>query len=374
MAAGMGGYGGIIGGGMAATGAIANMLPGQRFDPSKARIKARKKFSTEWRENRGELDLLNQARNQNEAAAGDLNSLYPSLYQMAGFEGGFADTTQNSRRVTDAQAAVDAAQARVAGRPKGKKAGAKGKLKAAQDKLKKEQDSVARPATQIQNARYVGLGDENDKAIDAALSARVRNAAETGQSNDPRLNRELNEQTAALEAGLSARGLTGSSLGATAMGTDAQRRSESLADFARRDITEFNPLRLQQRETLADIAGKNMDLALRPMKARIGMGEAMGGTAGRFGSAAKRYQDERIRQAELSFEAEKFRSQNTWGSSMMKAGAAVAGGSMMDSPSTPAARGESDYADAMARNERARTGNSSWFDSGMGRTISDFFR
>jgi len=343
------------------TGSIMNMLPGQRYDPKKGRIKARKKFSTEWRMNRGELDSLNQNRNQNEGAARDLNAITPTLYSMAGLEGEFGPTAQNSQRVAQAQAAVDAT-------PPG------ARKKAAQKKLAKEQDSVAEQAQSLKpgTVRNVGLGDENDRAIDKALAERVRVAAETGQSNDPRLNRELNEQTAALERGIGERGLAGSSLGATAMATDSQRRSESLADFARRDITEFNPLRLQQRETLADIAGKRMDLALKPIKARLGVGEAMGATAGRFGTAASRYQMERFKDAEQREQAEQFRSQHTIGSSLMQVGGAVGAYATATGGSRSP---DSLYEDAMARNERSRQGNSgsSWFSS-TARTAADFFR
>jgi len=289
--------------GLAAVGAVSSIASQLMKKKAKYSIAPVKKYSSEWRGRRGALDLLNENRNQDEGAARDLNSMNPELYKLAGFEGEFGPTAQNSARLTAAQGRIDRRTAAGKG------------TKKARARLAKEQDSVAQQAQSLKpgTLKNVGLGDENDRAIDKALGERVRAAAETGQSNDPRLNRELNEQTALLERGIGDRGLTGSSLGTTAMASDSQRRSESLADFARKDITEFNPLRLQQRETLADIAGKRMNLALTPMKARLGVGAAMGETAGKYQNFSQMYQSEREEVARGKLQASIANAQNPGG-------------------------------------------------------------
>jgi hypothetical protein len=237
----------------------------------------------------------------------------PYLYELAGIQAEIDPAAQAAAdaalgRKSGAQSAFSAAEqeladartARAALKGAGKYEGKRQDRKAAKKRLRVAKrgrrasvrdldaaataaDAAVAEAGRITKLTPTGkLGSAEDQRIDELLTGRVTRALETGASEDPRLNRELGEEEARVREQL--RRAYGSDYENTTAGNMAlanfrQRRSESLADFARRDVTEYEPMRLNQRRTLGDIAGIMQGLALRLVSTGLGMAGAYGALA-----------------------------------------------------------------------------------------------
>lgn len=245
-------------------------------------------------------DILFRAENFANRGAFESNLIAPSLYEFAGYEverdpSTIAAATQQrqeadaaTERFNEARVTLD----KLTG-PSRKKAvkelkaqGLKGKaLRKAKKELKKQTktarlelresrravETEGREAADAETAanRITGLkkgelGSAEDQEIDRLLTGRVTKALQTGESDDPRLNRELAEEEGLIRARLSRQfgpDYENTTAGQIALNNFRQRRTESLADFARRDVSEYNPMRLNQRTTLGQIAGQRLGLA-----------------------------------------------------------------------------------------------------------------
>jgi hypothetical protein len=132
------------------------------------------------------------------------------------------------------------------------------------------QDATAR-AGKITGLRFKGLGTPEEQEFERLLEQRALDAARTGQSTDPRLLRELAESEGEIRARLARQfgsDYENTTAGAMALNAFRQRKAESLADFARKDIG-LADVALQHRATLGNLAGQQMGLALAPSDTRF---------------------------------------------------------------------------------------------------------
>jgi hypothetical protein len=291
----------------------------------------------ESRMQRRNRDILFAAQEQANRGAFERNLVSPDLYRQAGYDVEYDE--ESLAAAATARETSDAASERFSGArstldaltgPSRKKkirelkaGGVRGKaLKAAKKDLRKQKRTartdlresrrdmdtaaMAAQAAESQAGRitgltYRGLGDDSDRAIDEALSKRVLDAATTGRSTDPRLLRELDESEGAIRARLVRQfgpDYENTTAGAMALNSFRQRKSESLADFARKDITEFNPARLNQRLTLGQIAGQRQNLMLAPSDARFSTSTQMQNLGTSFQRFEEMLQRDRLAQFE----------------------------------------------------------------------------
>lgn len=328
----------------------------------------------------------------------------PDLYRQAGYEVEYDEASmaaaQAARSRADATLAdLASAESELAGL-RGKKArrealsGLRGKdRKAALKELRQTKKGLRRDvrsgrrqsdmdvraageaeagAGRIKSLKYVGVGSEADREIDRLLTERVKGALTTGESTDPRLLREMDEEEGLLRATLARRfgndyeNTTG---GRAQLAAFNQRKKESLADFARRDVAEYNPMRLGQRQTLGAIAAQNMGLMTAPSDVSFNTSDNLQRLAGSYGAFEEMLQTDRLaalgqenRRAAANYAADQQRTQAISSSLGQLASGASGYGMMLASNarSTPGVRTSSFWGDTLPASQAGPTRPPIW--------------
>src|SRR6266446_7488543 len=183
-------------------------------------------------------------------AAYEQNMLRPSLYEEAGYTPQYDEAsfgTASAARSKSDQVETLFGQFHAAKGKKAKKAirqqikaltGKKNVGNARKQSLA-EAERAEQRAGRITGLKRGRLGTAGEQELTDTLRKRALDAAKTGKSTDPRLNRELDEQEGDIRARLARQfgpdyeNTTG---GQMALSSFRQRKAESLADFARKDI------------------------------------------------------------------------------------------------------------------------------------------
>ena len=287
----------------------------------------------EERARREQFDILRAGRQYAERGAYEQNLVTPSLYELAGFTpeydpASFGAAQQARQQADAAQAELEAARAQrdqfqgasFTALRKERLAGLKGKARKQELKqLRKERresgrririartrlDTAMASATSAESraGRITGLragrlGSAEEQEFEDVLQRRALDAAKTGRSTDPRLNRELEEEEGNIRARLFRQfgaDYENTTAGAMALSAFRQRKSESLADFARKDIGYAGEA-LKHRATLGSIAAGRMALAQEPIAGRYRAEAAFGDLGARYESFEKMLQADRLQQ------------------------------------------------------------------------------
>lgn len=312
----------------------------------------------EARMRRRNRDILFDAEGTARRGAFEQNLVTPDLYRLAGYEpeydqGSIDEAVAARSRADEASSRFGAARAKLdsltgaAGKRelKSRLAGLKGKeRRQARKAFKKERRHTRQDlrisrgqmdtlgmvagaaeanAGRITGLKRVGLGDETDREIDRLMGERALNALRTGESDDPRLNRELAEQEGEIRARLARQfGADYENTTGGQMALNAFRRGkrESLADFARKDIG-YESERVGLRGALARNAAAEMGLTLMPSQARFSSAESLGNIAARFQNFNQMLQHDRLAQ----FESQTLKAQAEYDAEAQRT-AAIAGG------------------------------------------------
>lgn len=285
----------------------------------------------EARVRRRQFGLLEGAQQSTERGAFERNLVTPELYRLAGYEPEYDEASLGA--AASSRAAADAAAERFAEAQAAKEAysgksfqrlkkatvaGLKGRAR--QQALKelrkdkksrrhdlrisrKESDTAAETAAglesragRITGLKRTGLGTPEEQEFERLLQERALNAARTGESNDPRLMRELAEEEGTIRARLRRQfgaDYENSTAGRSALNAFRQRAVESKTEFGRKDLALAGEA-LKHRATLGDIAGQQIGLSLAPSQARMSTGESMGNLASRFQEFGKMLQQDRL--------------------------------------------------------------------------------
>lgn len=156
------------------------------------------------------------------------------------------------------------------------------------------------------------LGTEGEQTLVDTLRQRALDAAVTGKSTDPRLNRELDEQEGDIRArlqrqyGTDYENTTG---GQMALNAFRQRKAESLADFARKDI-EYEGTAQQFEQNMGALAAQRMKLASYPSAQRAATGSGQAELAGRFEDFENLLRQDRLAQWQVQDYASQVKQQN----------------------------------------------------------------
>ncbi len=297
---GMGGM--AVGAAAGIAGGIYSMVQG---DPDRPELEQAGRG--ERRARRGVRRNLRQAEGLNRAAVRETNMISPLMYDLAGYDvttsGGSEAGIAAERRYQEAQGNVSSLQDELGRTARG--GGARKRLKKRIRRGKKGARRAQEEASRLagEGGEQItsitdrgGLGDEREREIHDLLTERVLEALRTGESTDPRLNRELAEQEGELRATLSQQfgmDYENTTPGSVAMAEFRQRRAESLADFARQDMYAGNVMRLNQQTTLAGLAGQRQDLLMGSIEAKFGASREVQTIADRFLSFADYFQSDR---------------------------------------------------------------------------------
>jgi hypothetical protein len=327
----------------------------------------------EGRLDRRDRDLLGYRERLATGSIMERRMLMPELYRQAGYdvtydEDSMARARDARQRADDVAARFAEAKARLeettgAGRRaalqglKGRERRLKGRelrkatrqarielrrTRASMDTMNQAALAAEQSAGTITGLQYRGLGTEDDRAIEALMTSRVRSALETGKSDDPRLTRELAEAEGEIRARLARQygvDYENTSGGQMALSAFRQRKAESLADFARRDVDEYQKARLGQRETLGRIAAQSMGLSLAPTNAAFESGSELDRVLNTMRGLSTKLQRDRLAQFEgamqgskADYAAQQARDQNTMaGLSALAQGASGLAGLAADS-------------------------------------------
>jgi len=263
----------------------------------------------ERRARKGVRRNLRQAEGLNRQAVREVGMISPLMYDLAGYDtttsGGSEGALAAEGRYRDAMGNVSGWQEELQGTAKGGGARKrlKKKIRRGRKTAQRAQKDASRMASEVGTITSVtdrgGLGSEKDREIHDLLTERVLEALRTGESTDPRLNRELAEQEGELRATLSQQfgmDYENTTPGSVAMAEFRQRRAESLADFARQDMYAGNAMRLDQQTTLASLAGARQDLLMGSVNAKFGASQQVQTIADRFLAFADYFQKDRFAQ------------------------------------------------------------------------------
>lgn len=283
----------------------------------------------EARARREQFDILREARAYTERGGFEQSLVTPSLYEFAGYtpeydEASFGSAVAARQRADEAQTAFDEARVTLDSLTGANRKKALKGLKGRDRRLKRRElrkatraarldvrtgrkgMDTAREAASMAEAsagRITGLkagrlGTSEDQAFEDALRKRALGAAQTGESTDPRLLRELTEEEGAIRARLQRQfgaDYENTTAGQMALSSFRQRRRESLADFARKDIG-LAGVALEHEGGLAANAAKRMTLALTPGRERMATGSAFGDLSARYQNFEEMLQQDRLAQ------------------------------------------------------------------------------
>jgi len=253
--------------------------------------------------------------------------LAPSFYEEAGYTPEYDQASFGT--ASAARSKSDEVEA-LAFKLKGLKPGKKNKAarKAIKDQLKtmtgkkKAKGARQRALTEAERAeqqagRITGLtrkrlGTSGEQELTDILRQRALDAARTGKSTDPRLTRELDEAEGDIRARLSRQfgadyeNTTG---GQMALNSFRQRKTESLADFARKDI-EYEGKAQEFEKTLGDLAGQRMRLASYPSASRMQTSSQGANLGGKFADFENLLRSDRLAQWQVQDYSSQVKQQN----------------------------------------------------------------
>lgn len=176
----------------------------------------------------------------------------------------------------------------------------------------KDAETQEAEAGRITGLKRKRLGTAGEQELTDILRQRALDAARTGKSTDPRLNRELDEAEGDIRARLSRQfgadyeNTTG---GQMALNSFRQRKTESLADFARKDI-EYEGKAQEFEKTLGDLAGQRMRLASYPSATRMQTSAQGSDLAGKFADFENLLRSDRLAEWQVNDYRSQVKQQN----------------------------------------------------------------
>jgi len=277
---------------------------------------------------RTQYNMLTGAGNYDRSARAQMGMITPDLYDFAGFdaeqdpnavanyEAAQAKVQRAQQARLDRQRELDDLKGSTSAKKKGTKKFEKRRNRARKARIWADREAETAQAEadaaaeQLFNPTSIkrrpgGLGSEEERGVSEKLLSRVSGALEGNVTEDPYLLRKLAEDEAELRAKLGRQfgsDYETSTAGAYATQEFGKRRQELLADYARKDITEFLPLRQQFEQSLAEQSANRIRLALAPSGAYSDAATRMANLGKEYQTATESYQRDRMGQLEADRE------------------------------------------------------------------------